>query len=318
MNMKNLFQRASSHWVCYSEYEIREHDGLRYVTAVKDAELKIYDPLKIANEMIVDALNAGIMCIRAKPDEAKIETEILGFAAKYGLLGFMTALPTTPDFWEYDAVYLPKNPVIRDETMDARDYINSFFPFEDDVFFRDKNKIRQDLFGLSGGFSSVVGASDRESIALSLTFRELPFGQKMSFQRGYSEQYEWIRNQFRDWASMFCSSVFYYEETDDTMKELHSLAIKAFGGVAPHYRVILSDDKPMMMWDFHSLLQEIQIILSYMITDESKPLRICRECSGAFVASDPRSRFCTHDCKTATMSAKAETSPTPMNRALGL
>jgi len=107
MKLQNLFQRASSHWVCYSEYEIRERDGERYVTAAKGAKLKIYDPLKVADDIIVDALNIGIMCVRAKPDEAKIKASILAFAAKYGLLGFMTALPTTPDFWEYEKVYLP-------------------------------------------------------------------------------------------------------------------------------------------------------------------------------------------------------------------
>jgi len=209
----------------------------------------------------------------------------------------MTALPTTPDFWEYEKVYLPKNPVIRDETMDAKEYINSFFPFEGDVFSRDKNKIRQELFGMTGGVSSVIGTSDRESIALSLTFRGLPFAQKLSFQRGYSERYEWLRNQFRDWATMFLSAVFYYDETDETMKELHRRSIKAFGGVAPHYHVVLSDENPMMMWDFHSLLQEIQIILSYTLTDEAKPLRVCRECSKAYIASDQRARFCSHECK---------------------
>jgi hypothetical protein len=38
----------------------------------------------------------------------KIEKAILDFCSKDGLLGFMTALPSTPDFWEFDSVYLPK------------------------------------------------------------------------------------------------------------------------------------------------------------------------------------------------------------------
>ena len=41
-----------------------------------------------------------------KPD-AEIQKAIQQFAVKYGLFGLMTALPTTPNFMEYE-VYLPK------------------------------------------------------------------------------------------------------------------------------------------------------------------------------------------------------------------
>ena len=40
-----------------------------------------------------------------KPD-AEIQKAIQQFAVKYGLFGLMTALPTTPNFMEYEAVYL--------------------------------------------------------------------------------------------------------------------------------------------------------------------------------------------------------------------
>ena len=39
------------------------------------------------------------------------------FVTRYGLLGLMTALPTTPTFMDYEAVYLPKNHFIREESM---------------------------------------------------------------------------------------------------------------------------------------------------------------------------------------------------------
>ena len=46
------------------------------------------------------------MGMARKPD-TEIQTAIRQFAVKYGLFGLMTALPTTPDFMEYEAVYLP-------------------------------------------------------------------------------------------------------------------------------------------------------------------------------------------------------------------
>jgi hypothetical protein len=73
--------------------------------------------------------------------------------------------------------------------------------------------------------------------------------------------------------------------------------MKAFGGIAPHYRVALYDDKPTLVWDFHSLLQTIQIIFSFALTDGERPLRICKNCAKAFLAQDSRSLYCSLECK---------------------
>jgi hypothetical protein len=70
----------------------------------------------------------------------------------------------------------------------------------------------------------------------------------------------------------------------------------AFGGIAPTYRIALLD-KPTIVWDFHSLLLGIQMMLSFMITDETKPLRICKHCDKAFVAERPNAVFCSPRCK---------------------
>ena len=45
--------------------------------------------------------------------EAVVREAVMGFVSRYGLLGFLTALPTTPSFMDYEAVYLPKNHFIR-------------------------------------------------------------------------------------------------------------------------------------------------------------------------------------------------------------
>ena len=63
-------------------------------------------------------------------DDTEIQSEIKTFAEKYGLFGLMTALPTTPSFMDYEAVYLPKNRFIKKETMSTEDYLNLFFPFD--------------------------------------------------------------------------------------------------------------------------------------------------------------------------------------------
>ena len=110
---------------------------------------------------------------------------------------------------------------------------------------------------------------------------------------------KYLRKQFKDWAYSLCASVFFYEEDDEVLRDLHRQAMSAFGGIAPHYRIALYDDAPTLVWDFHSLLQTIQIIISFAITDKQHPLRLCKHCTKAFVAKDSRSVYCSVECKNA-------------------
>ena len=98
--MKNLFERTSSTWVRYSEYEWKKsEDGILYLTPSKTAQPSIYDPLTEYQQIVLDAINIGRMGMSKKPDE-EIQKTIQQFAVKYDLFGLMTALPTTPNFMD--------------------------------------------------------------------------------------------------------------------------------------------------------------------------------------------------------------------------
>ena len=115
--MNNLFAQSRSHWVRYDRYEIKTgKDGKRYITPEKTAKPDVYNPLKESSEMVLEALNVGMLMMnRSLEDE--VEKAIMAFVTHYGLLGLMTALPTTPSFMDYEKVYLPKNHFIRAESM---------------------------------------------------------------------------------------------------------------------------------------------------------------------------------------------------------
>ncbi|MCD8106331.1 MAG: hypothetical protein LUF35_15400 [Lachnospiraceae bacterium] len=284
---KNLFGRTSSTWVRYSEYEWREaEDGTLYLTPAKESSPDIYDPLTEYQQIVLDAIDIGRMGMGKKPD-VEIQSAIRQFAAKYGLFGLVTALPTTPDFMEYEAVYLPKNHFIKEETMSTQDYLNLFFPFEKlDVVKR--------------GIESMWNIeNDRIMMALAMTMTDRPMAVNMSFQREYAERYDWMKQQFIDWAFTYVTSMLYYEDFDtmnqDT-KQFMQQSMAAFGGNAPTYHIALLD-KPTIVWDFHSLLLGIQMMFSFMLTDSDKPIRLCKHCAKAFVASRPSAVFCSPQCK---------------------
>lgn len=284
--MKNLFEHASSYWVRYDGYECRRTaDGQEYVLPAPDARPQPYDPMRDAEKLVVDALNVGMLCMN-EADDKEIKKAVLEFVSRYGLLGLMTAIPTTPTFMEYDAVYLLKNPFIRDEVMDTDAYLALFQPF-------DKLRI------VKKGKESRWNLTDRMMIALALTFGEKPMAQQMCFMREYGERYDWIKTQFKDWAFAFCSSLLYYDSHDDLDEEtrnLYRMGMAAFDGIAPSYHIELRE-KPTIVWDYHSLLLAIQMMFSFILTNEKRPLKLCLNCQKAFLANRPNMVFCSPQCR---------------------
>src|SRR5699024_9317261 len=230
--MKNLFEQSRSHWVRYDHYELKTaEDGKRYITPGKNAKPDVYNPLKEVPNIVLDALNVGMLMMGRKP-EAEVEKAIMEFVTRYGLLGLMTALPTTPTFMDYEAVYLPKNHFIKEETMSTKDYLHLFFPFHNpDVVKR--------------GVESMWNIqNDRVMMALAMTMSDKPMAVNMSFQREYAEPYEWMKRQFIDLAFTFLTSVIFYEDYDDMTPDQRLLmqeGMTAFGGIAPTYRIALLD-----------------------------------------------------------------------------
>ena len=285
--MKNLFEQSRSHWVRYDHYELKTaEDGKRYITPGKSAKPDVYNPLKEVPNIVLDALNVGMLMMGRKP-EAEVEKAVMEFVTRYGLLGLMTALPTTPSFMDYEAVYLPKNHFIKEETMSTEKYLALFFPFDKlDVIKR--------------GIESMWNIqNDRVMMALALTMTDKPMAVNMSFQREYAERYEWMKQQFIDWAFTYINSFLYYEDYDtlnDETRQMMQQSMAAFGGIAPTYHIALLD-KPTIIWDFHSLMLGVQMMFSFMLTDSENPIKLCRHCTKAFVASRPSAVFCSPQCK---------------------
>ena len=284
----NMFEHSNSTWVRYSEYEWKQaENGKLYLTACANAKPTIYDPLKEYQQLVLDALYIGRLGMKQEQDDEEIQAEIKAFAEKYGLFGLMTALPTTPSFMDYEAVYLPKNRFIKKETMSTEDYLNLFFPFDKlDVVKRSV----ESLWNIEG---------DNMMMALAMTTSDRPMAVNMSFQRQYAESYGWMKQVFTDWAFNATTVFLYYndyDKLDNDYKQLMRQSIRAFDGNAPSYHIELLE-QPTLVWDFHSLLLGIQMMLSFMLTDKNNPMRVCKKCSKFFVASRLSAVFCSPRCK---------------------
>lgn len=285
--MKNLFERASSYWVRYDEYELKEgQNGVLYITPAKDAQPQVYNPLSDPEKLVLDALNVGMLAMGRKAPEV-IQKGVLDFVNTYGLLGFMTALPTTPSFMDYEAVYLPKNSYIRKESMQTMDYLELFYPFEN----LDLTK-----FGVESLWNI---NEDRIMMALAMTFAKQPMAMQMCFQRQYAEPYDWLVTQFKDWAFYVTNTFFYYLDYDRMTVEQRNtmqMGMAAFGGNAPTYHIALYE-KPTIVWDFHSLMLGIHMMFSFLLADENHPMKLCKHCHKVFIAKKLDAEFCSTKCK---------------------
>ena len=171
--------------------------------------------------------------------------------------------------------------------MSTEDYLNLFFPFDKlDVVKRSV----ESLWNIEG---------DNMMMALAMTMSDRPMAVNMSFQRQYAESYEWMKQVFTDWAFNSTTVFLYYNDydrLDEDYKQLMRQSIRAFDGNAPTYHIALLEH-PTLIWDFHSLLLGIQMMLSFMLTDEHNPLRLCKQCMKPFIASRPSAIFCSPRCK---------------------
>ena len=90
---------------------------------------------------------------------------------------------------------------------------------------------------------------------------------------------------------------FIRNELTDTIEQIFAdVNAYIFGGIAPTYHIELLD-KPTIVWDFHSLMLAIQMMFSFMITDENSTLKLCKHCGKIFVASRSNVQFCSSQCK---------------------
>lgn len=292
--MNKLFGHISSSWLRYSSYEYRTGtDGVLYLTTSKDATVKLYNPMENAEQLILDAVHIGRMGMNATAGkktigDAELKDAVLDFVQKYGFLGFITALPTTAKFTEYEYVYLPKNHFINEEKLSTEDYLAYFFPF---------TKLDFQKKGVNSGWL----ISDRTNAAIAMALGgTLPDAVIMSFQREYAERYDWLIREFNDIAFVMTSRFLYYIDKDkvgeDTLA-LYRQGVEAFGNLAPTYHIALGKENPVLVWDFHSLLVMMQMCFSTMVTDPDKRLRLCKNCLEAFFAENSAAEFCCPACE---------------------
>lgn len=140
---------------------------------------------------------------------------------------------------------------------------------------------------------------DKYLFPLLMTYQAAPEAMTMSFMRNYGERYDWLVTVMKEWTFMLITEYYYYDEEyplDNETRDISRKGMAAFDGNAPTYHIELWEH-PTIVWDFHSLMLNIKLMFSFMLTDENTPLRLCRECAKPFIAPRSNSYFCSKECR---------------------
>jgi hypothetical protein len=269
-----LFKSTSSDWVKYSNYEIKESGGRKWITPAPDSIPMLYQPVHKPDTLVQDALNLGrLFCMKGYPDEYA-ELTLLGYCITYGLLGLMNALPLNSTYLLQKQTYLGIDcPYFDKEIMKTDDYVKFFVPF-------------------GGSKEKHIGNAIPGSYPLR-GWRDANF--EIAFARSYAEPLDWIFDTFKRLYTHFSACKRIGQTDNPATRRKYEEIINDFpvSGLAFQMRMYA---KPSIHWEFNSLKTAIETLYSiYMSTEDT--LRMCKQCNRAFCAKHGRSEFCEDKCR---------------------
>lgn len=273
MDLHTVFEQTSSEWVRFSKYEYKEIGGREYLTPAADSDISIYNPLDIAEDLVVDALNLGALLYQNEEMTDKGKAALLDYARKYGLLGFVTAIPLNGNFMEYPNVFFGRNGFFDVDFMETKDYLQIFQPF-----------------GIKEG-QPRTGFTLPPALLMGKT---LEYG--IVFSRNYAERTDWLFGVFSEFYTHFAACVAYHATDNPALQRRYADIVSSFCEYGLGFRMRM-DNKPVMVWDFVSLKTALETVYAFLVSSADQPLRICKHCGKVFYATHGRTEFCSGRCR---------------------
>jgi hypothetical protein len=187
----------------------------------------LYNPLDSAEDLVVDALNVGMLLCLGELDTQKTHDMLISFAQSYGLLGFMTAIPLNGNFMEYPHVFFGRNAFFDVGLMETGEYMKLFQPFG--------IKEGQPRDGFSLPVTLITGKTLEYSIV---------------FSRNYAERTDWFAGVLKEFYMHFAACKAYEGTDNPALKDAYTESVSGFAEYGLGFRMGI-DGKPTMVWDFN-------------------------------------------------------------------
>jgi len=287
----SLIGNFATDWFRYSEYDFRanpDNEEELYICPKEGATYSMYNPFDIAEQLLLDILDIGDMSLeykKSKDEEifGKIKRDVLIFAKKYGLPGFMACSVYNRDILGDKTVMLVKgnNLMIKEKFMNESEYMYLFTPFaeEEDVVV---NHYRNSV--------DVVKAEDSPKY-----YGKRPVVIDLMFSKFYCEKLEWFLN-FAQMLSMHFNQLMSFANMNGYLTEKVTIMPESFNANKIGF-TIEKFDRATISWQFDSLKTAIETIYAFAVTDENVILNRCVHCSDFFFPGSSREKYCSPVCR---------------------
>jgi len=274
MEIKNIFKQTNSMWVKYSDYQIRNVNNIEYILPAAGAKFSVYDSAENTAELVADAIQTGQMIADNENNNEEIKRAMFSFTRKHGLIGWMMALPLEKTFDDQKQVYLGRNGALLKKTAMPTDKYYDFFL----------------------GASETPRDEQTFPPLIAYTVKREPEYEK-AFSVYYGEPLLWTAAWLIDLYHHFFSCK-NHDKPAFTHNERMVMRKKAsnFEHSGITYN-LTATGQPKISWQFDSLKTVIETAYGLMLTDESQPLRICKNCGTVYHNANTRSEFCGVKCR---------------------
>ena len=272
--INQIFSNALAAWVRYDGYEMRESGWSdTYFIPSPDAKPIIYNPIDLARDMSIEAMNVGRVMDSCEYEFMDISKQLLQFVRKYGFLGVMVDVPMNDNFYEAEETHFIPNPFFPiDEKMDTQEYMAKFFPFEETVPQLEQTD------------TSISAYAGRKPIY------------EYIFSSAYSEWLMFYVSYFQNLYKLFSACMTYVDEPQVFRAMALRSGILQYSDHKLRYSIAAAG-QPVMRWEFASLKAVMDLFVVGCITDPAQPIRQCKHCGKIFYRDDLRMEFCSPQCR---------------------
>ena len=269
-----IFKNAFAAWVRYDGYEMREGGWSdTYFVPSPGAKATIYNPVDVARDMSIEAMNLGRVMDSCEYDFPDISKQLLQFVRKYGFLGVMVDVPVSDNFYEAEETHFIPNPFFPvDKKMDTQEYMAKFFPFEDAVPQLEQTD------------TSISAYAGRKPIY------------EYVFSSAYSEWLMFYVSYFQNLYKLFSACMTYVDKPQVFRAMALRTGILQYSDHKLRYSIVAAG-QPVMRWEFASLKAVMDLFVVGCITDPAQPIRQCKHCGRIFFRDDLRMEFCSPQCR---------------------
>lgn len=275
-------------WIRYNNYEIKKtSSGEEYIIPTEDATFSMYNPFNVAEDLLLNLIKIGDIALKFEKEsndnnKELLNSQILIFAKKYGLLGLISASAYNRNIVGDEKVLLiENNHVTKEKILDESTFIGLFTPFieEGDIYY---NKFKKGV--------DIVKSEDSPKF-----YGKRPVILDLVFSRFYSENIEWIID-FAKLISSHFNQLLVYKKTSIHLTEGVTIMAGKFHAQKIGF-TISQLDKTIIAWEFDSLKAAIETIYAFAVTDETTVIDRCKHCKDVYISNNIRAKYCNTTCR---------------------